>query len=160
MLLTTHRIQSDLTFMSAKFFALLVGGLIPAVLLGFAGLFQKLASQHNLGTGPFLIVIGLSTCATGGIYLLIDRDSSFHLSGAGLTLLSGLFWATANGLILIALRKLGASISQLAPLYNMNTLIAVGAGLILLAEWKTVNPLRIVLAAILIIAGGILAARS
>ncbi|WP_437228226.1 hypothetical protein SH661x_000789 [Planctomicrobium sp. SH661] len=145
--------------MLSKNVALLIGGLIPALVLGFAGIFQKLASPH-LGTGPFLIVTGLTTCIVGSVFLILEKDASCDLKSAGLAFLYGVSWASAVGMISISLRKLGGSMSQLAPLYNMNTLIAVLAGLVLLAEWKTVNPPRIILASLFIIVGGLLAAKS
>ncbi|SFI45165.1 hypothetical protein [Planctomicrobium piriforme] len=146
--------------MTSKQLALLIGGLIPAVALGFAAVCQKLASQQGIGAGPFLIVGGLVISAVGGVFLLVERDATIQWQAAGYTALFALCWATATGLISFALRKLGGSMSQLVPIYNMNTLIAVLAGLVLLAEWKTVSPPKILAAAVLIIAGGVLAARS
>lgn len=146
--------------MSFKYLGLIVGGLLPALLLGFAGVFQKLATNHPLGTGPFLMLTGLTTCLIGGLYSLLDRDWEISRNGALMTFVFSLFWSTSTGLILIAMRKFGASISQLAPLYNLNTLVAVLAGLLLLAEWRSVHPTRILLASVLIICGGLLAVRS
>ncbi|MCB9143176.1 MAG: hypothetical protein H6646_12980, partial [Anaerolineales bacterium] len=56
--------------------------------------------------------------------------------------------------------RFDGQISQLVPLYNMNTLVAVLIGLVVLAEWRTVDPRKLAIAAILIVLGGILAARS
>jgi len=146
--------------MSTKMFALLLGGVIPAFLLGFAAIFQKLAGQHQLGTGFFLVITGLTTTLIGGICLAVDQDRSITPSGVGMAFLFGLFWAVSSWMITLSMRKYGASISQLAPLFNMNTLIAVLAGLVLLAEWKSVSPPRILLCAFFIIVGGLLAAKS
>ena len=60
--------------------------------------------------------------------------------------------------IAIALRRYNGQISQLVSLYNMNTLVAVLIGLILLSEWQTVNIVKIVASSVLIIVGGVLAA--
>jgi len=146
--------------MTPKFLALLVGGLVPAIFLGLAAIMQKLISQYPIGIGPFLIVTGLGTCLAGAVFLAIDRDPSLSPASIGMTFIFGLFWATATGCISIALKKLGGSISQLAPLYNTNTLVAVVISLVLLSEWKTVQPTRILIASAFIIIGGVLAARS
>jgi hypothetical protein len=60
--------------------------------------------------------------------------------------------------IALALGRYEARISQLVPLYNMNTLVAVGLGLTVLGEWREVNLLRLLLGAGLAVTGGILAA--
>jgi uncharacterized membrane protein len=146
--------------MTPKQLALLVGGVLPAFLLGFAGIFQKLAMNGSMGTGPFLIVTGATTMIVGGIFTLCENDGTHAPRAVGYTVLFALMWGSASGLISLALRKLGGQMSQLVPLYNMNTLIAVLAGLMMLSEWRTVSPPRILLAAAMIIVGGILAARS
>ncbi|HWL09315.1 MAG TPA: hypothetical protein VNQ76_12985 [Planctomicrobium sp.] len=146
--------------MTSKQIALLIGGLLPAFGLGFAAIFQKLSGHHGIATGPFLVLVGLCTACVGGVFILFERDAAITFKAAGYTLLFGVFWAVSSGLISLSLRKLGGSISQLAPLYNMNTLVAVLAGLVLLAEWRTISPPKILAATLLIIAGGILASRS
>jgi uncharacterized membrane protein len=145
--------------MQTKYLAILAGGLLPALGLGIAGLFQKLASQST-GTGVFLIVTGLATCFIGSLFLLTERDLTFSSPGLACAFLFGICWALSSGLISFTLRRLGGSLSQLVPIYNTNTLVAVLAGLILLGEWKTVHPIRITLASIFIIIGGVLATRS
>jgi hypothetical protein len=51
-------------------------------------------------------------------------------------------------------------VSVIVPLYNMNTLVAVGIGLVLLGEWKDVNLWRLLSGAALIVVGGVLAGTS
>lgn len=146
-------------FMPTKYLAILAGGLLPALGLGVAGLFQKLSSQ-SMGTGVFLIVTGIASCLIGSLFILVERDASFSGEGLRNAFLFGICWAVSSGMITFTLRHLGGSISQLVPIYNTNTLVAVLAGLILLGEWKSVDPLRITLASLFIIIGGVLATRS
>lgn len=134
--------------------ALFIGGMLPAVLLGLASIFQKLSTTAGIGLGPLLIVIGLTSTAVGAVFCA-DGDWTWTRGGTGYAVLFGVCWATATGCVGLALKKYGAQISQLVPLYNMNTLIAVVIGLIAFAEWRTVQPLRISLAAVLIVSGGI-----
>lgn len=146
--------------MNLKQMDLIVGGFLPAIGLGIAALCQKLSGHHGIATGPFLIVVGISTIIVGSIFIAVEGDSGISPKAVGYTLMFAVFWATSSGLISLSLRKLGGNISQLAPLYNMNTLVAVVLGLLLLAEWRTISPPKILAATCLMIAGGILASRS
>ena len=146
--------------MSGKVWALVLGGIAPAVLLGLSSVFQKLSNGSGMATGPFLVGAGLTSAVVGAAFALIERDSQTSPAGRVYTALFGVVWALGIGGIGLAIRRYGAPISQLVPLYNMNTLVAVLVGLVALGEWRTISPPRILLAAVLIIAGGILAARS
>lgn len=50
--------------------------------------------------------------------------------------LFGLLWAAGTGAVTFALGRYGGQISQFAPLYNMNTLVAVLVGLVVFGEWQ------------------------
>lgn len=54
----------------------------------------------------------------------------------------------------MALIRYDAAVSQLAPLYNMNTLVAVLLGLLVFAEFRDVQVLRLAAGALLIVLGG------
>jgi uncharacterized membrane protein len=70
----------------------------------------------------------------------------------------GLLWSAAIGCIVLALARYDANISQLVPLYNLNTLVAVTIGMAVLGEWRDVVPWRVVAGAVLAVAGGVLVA--
>ncbi len=140
--------------------ALVIGGVLPALMLGVAGIFQKLSTNSGIGTGPFLIGVGITTVIVGSVFLLVEKQAAVSAQSAGLTMLYGLVWATATGFVALALSRYGAQISQLVPLYNMNTLVAVILGLLIFAEWRHVDPWKLLAAAVLIVAGGVLAARA
>ncbi len=146
--------------MSARVIAILLGGVLPALLLGMTGVLQKLSTNARIGTGPFLIGVGVTTAIVGGVFMVLERDATIGQKSALYTILFGLVWATAIGCIAIALRRFDGQISQLVPLYNMNTLVAVLIGLVILGEWQTVDPRKLAVAAILIVIGGVLAARA
>ena len=68
----------------------------------------------------------------------------------------GAFWAV-GALIQLTALKGGADVSRLTPIYNMNTLLVVFLGIILLKELPDAsNMLRVAAGAVLIVAGGIL----
>lgn len=146
--------------MSARVIAILLGGVLPALLLGMTGVLQKLSTNARIGTGPFLIGVGVTTAIVGGVFMVLERDATIGQKSALYTILFGLVWATAIGCIAIALRRFDGQISQLVPLYNMNTLVAVLIGLVILGEWQAVDPRKLAVAAILIVIGGVLAARA
>ena len=61
--------------MSERAIAILLGGILPALMLGLTGVFQKLSNNARIGTGPFLIGAGLTTALVGGVFLLLERDT-------------------------------------------------------------------------------------
>jgi uncharacterized membrane protein len=146
--------------MNSNIASLLVGGLLPALLFGVSGVIQKTSAKAGIGTGPFLVVVGVVVILIGGIFTAVERDTTVNWPGAGQAALFGVLWASGIGSIAIALSRYEGQISQLVPLYNMNTLVAVVIGLVALSEWQTLQTGRLLLGAVLTVAGGILAATS
>jgi uncharacterized membrane protein len=140
--------------------ALVVGGLLPAILFGLSSVFQKTSAQAGIGTGPYLVVIGLTVMLCGAALTCIQRDVTVNAASATRAAAYGVLWASAVGCIAFALARYEARISQLVPLYNTNTLVAVVIGMIALGEWQEVRPARLLLAAVFTITGGVLAATS
>ncbi len=140
--------------------ALLIGGLLPAVLFGISGVLQKTSAKAGIGTGPYLVVIGLVVVTVGLTVTVIQGDRTINLQSALNTCAYGLFWSSGIMCIALALGRYDARISQLVPLYNMNTLVAVGLGLLVLGEWKEVNSWQLSFGAGLAVVGGVLAATS
>lgn len=146
--------------MSKQTLAILIGGLLPAVLYGAAGVLQKTASKTGIGPGPYVLVIGVTAAVIGGVITLVSRDAPVTWSGAGHTAGFAVLWSAAIVSIMLALGKYEGPVSVVVPLYNMNTLIAVLLGLFVLGEWEGVNGWRLVGGAVLIVAGGALAGTS
>ena len=146
--------------MSNSTLALLIGGLLPALCFGLSGAVQKVTAKAGIGTGPYLIVVGVVVVAAGVVVTAVDGDRTLTRAGGGYSVLFGVLWATGIGSIAVALGRYEGRISQLVPLYNMNTLVAVLVGLVAVGEWQAVQPGRVLLATALIIGGGVLAATS
>jgi uncharacterized membrane protein len=146
--------------MSKQTLAILIGGLLPALLYGGAGVLQKTASKTGIGPGPYIFIIGAVAAIIGGIITLVSRDTSVTWSGGAQTAGFAVLWSAAIVLIVVALGRYEGPVSVIVPLYNMNTLIAVLLGLLVLGEWEGVNGWRLVAAAVLIVAGGALAGTS
>ena len=144
--------------MSKTTLALLIGGLLPAVLFGVASTFQKSAARAGIGTGPYLIAIGAVVLLVGVAVTVVQSNSTATREGVAWTCGYGLLWSAAIGCIVLALARYDANISQLVPLYNLNTLVAVAIGMAVMGEWRDVVPWRVVAGAILAVAGGVLVA--
>jgi drug/metabolite transporter (DMT)-like permease len=146
--------------MNKETIGLLVGGILPAFLFGTVGVLQKSANKLGIGLGIYLVGIGLGVLITGATIYLLIPDRLFSIQSGGYAVLIGLIWSLGMCAVAVALNNYGSAIAKLAPLYNLNTLIAVILGLWLFAEWKEVNVWRLSLGAIFILLGGALVAKA
>lgn len=146
--------------MTSSHWAMLIGGIIPAVFFGVSGAFAKSSNQAGIGTGLYLVCIGLSVTLVGVCYYLLVPDRSISLRSGLFASLVGLTWAIAAGMVALVLTRYGVPVSKLAPLYNMNTLVTVLIGLFLFAEWKDVQALKLLLGTGFVVLGGIIVANS
>ena len=139
--------------------AVVVGGLIPAVLFGLSGALQKGVTNTGTGLAAYLLAVGAGVVAVGAAFwATLPAEHAATGKGLGLAVLLGACWAGGMGLVAIALTRHGGQIAQLAPLYNTNTLVTVLIGLVVFSEAASLDVPRLVLGAVLIIAGSILAA--
>lgn len=140
--------------------ALVVGGLLPALVLSVTGPMMKCSVRAGAGPGEFLVLFGITLVALG-LVLRLWRGGRVLPRAAVLTgVMTGALWALGTGLTLLALGRLGASISQITPLFNMNTLVVVLLGLWVFKEHEQVRPLPLVIGAAAIILGAVLVARA
>jgi len=124
------------------------------------GVLQKYTNKLGIGLGLYLVGIGFGVLITGAVIYLMFPDRLFSTEAGRYAVLIGSLWSLGMCSVAIALNTYGAAIAKLAPLYNLNTLIAVLLGLWLFAEWKEVNVWRLALGSILIVLGGALVAKS
>ena len=144
--------------MSQQLIGILLGGIIPAVLLGILAICQKLSNQAGIATSWLIITAGIGVLIVGLCLHVIMPDKTISLKSALPAVGVGLCWGISMGLIGIALVNYGVPISKLVPLYNMNTLVAVVLGLLIFGEWQELNLGRLLVGSFLIIIGGSLAA--
>lgn len=142
--------------MSPKLLGLLVGGLVPALFFGVSGVFSKTSGDAGMPVGPHLMFIGLGVSATGVLFNLALPGGVPSSGAIASSSLLGFFWSLGIGFLFIALVRYQTPLSQLVPLYNMNTLITVAIALVVFAEWKDTNVAQLLLGAGLIVAGGVL----
>ena len=144
--------------MSNQVAGMILGGFIPAILLGVFALFQKLSVTLGAQPGPYLLFVGVGVITVAGVLMLFGSRGSLPLPAMGASLATGLIWAIAVTLIAVAQGRFGASVARLVPLFNMNTLVAVLLGFLVFAEWQGVRVPRLSLGAVLIVVGGTLVA--
>lgn len=146
--------------MTPSYWAMLLGGIIPAVFFGISGAFTKSSNQAGIGTGLYLVCIGASITLVGVCCYLLMPDRNISLRSGFFASLVGMTWAVAAGMVALALTRYGVPVAKLAPLYNMNTLVTVLIGLFLFAEWKDVQALKLLLGTGFVVIGGIIVANS
>ena len=146
--------------MKTETLGLVVGGLLPAVMFALSGVLQKVSSNTGIGLGPFLIATGLAIVAVGGIAWLVYPERAVNSAGLLSAFGMGVAWAFGVSAVIVALSRFTIPLSKLVPLYNTNTLLAILISLVIFAEWQQVQTFKLLLGAILIICGSILAAGS
>ncbi len=144
--------------MTAQTLGIVIGGFLPALFFGLSGVFAKPATQAGIGTGLYILFVGLAAAFVGLAIYLLDPVKTLSFRSGLFASLVGITWAIAAGLVAFALSKYDVPIAKLVPLYNMNTLVAVLIGLVVFAESKDLNTTRLVVGSVFIIAGGSLVA--
>lgn len=146
--------------MNTHWIGIVVGGLLPALLYGVAGVLMKASTQQGIGLGLYLLCAGTGVMSVGGAYCWLVPDKTIGVQSACYALSMGMAWGVGTLLVTIGLTRFAVPISKLVPLYNMNTLVAVLLGLWLFAEWQQIRPLQLAVGALLIVAGGTLVANA
>jgi len=140
--------------------AMIMGGLLPALFFGLSGVFAKPSTQAGIGTGLYLVCVGLAAALVGLVYHLCIPEKTISMRSGGFAVLVGLTWAVAAGSVAFALSRYAVPISKLVPLYNMNTLVTVSIGLVAFAEWKDVHVSKLIVGSVLVVIGGALVANA
>jgi uncharacterized membrane protein len=144
--------------MDSRYAPLILGGLVPALLYGLAGVLQKGSARAGGTVSIYLIVFGVATVVTGLTYRVLLADPSSPTRSILPALAAGLAFGAGAGLISFSIIRYNAPVSQLAPIYNMNLLVTVALGLVVFSEYRDVQATRLLLGAVLVLAGGWLAA--
>ena len=130
------------------------------MVLGLTGPLMKSAIRAGIGVGEFLVLFGI-TLAIVGALSRIRTGAGKTSRGAVITgIVTGILWSLGTGLNLVALGRFDANISQLTPLFNMNTLVVVLLGLWIYKEHQMVRPLPLVLGAGMVVFGAVFVTRA
>ena len=146
--------------MTAKSTALLLGGFLPALIYGGSAMFQKMSTSLGISLSAYLVATGIGIALVGLGYYLFDNSFTFSVKSGLYAGAFGLTWGIATGLVAYTLLNFDVPISQLVPLYNMNTMVAVLLALVIFSEWKDLHTIKLLTGSALIVAGAILVANS
>jgi len=119
---------------------------------------MKCSVLAGAGTGEFLVLFGITLAAIGAVCRIRSHDGVIPRAAVLTGIATGVLWSLGTGLNLVALGRLGASISQITPLFNMNTLVVVLVGLWVFREHQQVHPAPLLVGAVAIIVGAVLVA--
>jgi uncharacterized membrane protein len=146
--------------MTSKSTALILGGFLPALIYGGSAVFQKISTSLGISLSAYLVATGLGVAMVGIGFYIFDNSFVFSVKSGFYAYAFGLTWGIASGLVAYTLLNFEVPISQLVPLYNMNTLVAVILALIVFSEWKDLHMIKLLSGSALIVVGAILVANS
>ena len=146
--------------MSSKAMALLIGGFLPAFIYGGSAIFQKFSTNLGISISTYLIAVGVGVVVAGLGFYFFGDTAPFSIKASSFAGLFGLTWGIASGLVAYSLLHFKIPISQLVPLYNMNTLIAVLLALVIFSEWRDLHTVKLIAGSVLIVIGAIFVANA
>lgn len=146
--------------MSTKATALLLGGFLPAIIYGGSAIFQKLSTNIGISISAYLVAVGIGVALAGFGFYFFENTVLLSIKASSYAVIFGITWGIASGLVAFSLLNYSVPISQLVPLYNMNTLVAVLLGLIIFSEWKDLNTVKLISGGVLIVIGAIFVANA
>jgi len=146
--------------MTPQTLGLIIGGILPAFFFGYSNVAVKMSTNAGLGLPYVLLMSGAGGVVVGGVLLFMNPESAVNTKSALIMFSGGLIWAISMACITYAITKFNMPLSQLNPLFNLNTLVAVLASLWLFAEWQQVKVPQLLMGSLLIVAGGALVARA
>ena len=134
---------------------IIIGGFMPAIMLGLFSIFQKLGAQKGVGPELFIFLGGITIAIVGAILITTMNSGNFNLRSILWGLLSGTCWAIATACVSYAVFNYNTPMSKLSPIFNTNTLTTVILGMLILGEWKELKVIKVFIGAIMIIIGAI-----
>ena len=132
-------------------------GLIAAVFFALNTIIYKVAQQKgNFSPYYGVFMFGVGAILIFGIFLLFNPGFNFELKSSGLAVIAGAVWAIGMIAVAVAISQ-KAEVARLAPIYNINTILAVIMGIIFLHEVPNSSQMfRVISGAVLIVVGAIL----
>jgi len=136
--------------------SIIIGGLLPALFVGLALTFLKMAGMHGIGAGSSMIIVGLGVCLAGLIAHVLGLSGFGSTKAMVLSLLVGIFWGIGTLLMLFAVSKLGLPMVVSASLAASNVVVVVMISLFILGENSSISLVKLIVGMIAILFGSIL----
>ena len=137
-----------------QFSSILLGGLVPALLLGIGSTLQRGSNISGITPSFYLGFLSLGFLIAAVLLSFAMPHQILSLRGCFLAGLNGLIWGAAYSLMMYPLSHSHISMAQLIPLVNMNTLVTVILCLWLFAEWQNISVSSLLVGSLLIVIGG------
>ena len=132
---------------------ILIGGIVPAVLLGIGTVLMRASIGAGASIPIFLASTGTATAAAGWLAIAANGRSIVTTGGVALAAATGLSWAFADACMAYGFGTLKLPVSVVAPLVNSNALIAVVVGAQIFSEWQDLNMTKVAIGVLLICSG-------
>ena len=132
---------------------IIIGGLLPAVLFGIIGVFQKLGAQTGVDVSVWLASFGAAMLLFGCVGILVSGAVAWSAAGVAYGAGAGCAYAMGSGALTLAIVHFREPISKLIPVVNISTLVTALAALIWLDEASEVDGRQLAIGAVLTIAG-------
>lgn len=143
-----------------RIYIVCIGGLLPAFAFGISAVFQKAAIMNGVGPGTYLVYDALVALVIGLVLRQIYGETDWGLSALPLTLSGTVCFTLAGGAISFALWRWQAPISLIAPITVISTLVTVVLSLWIFAEHEVLSAWKVLVGALLVVAGAALVASS
>ena len=134
-----------------------VYGLFAAFFFALNTILYKVAQQKgNFSPYYGILMFSIGIIIAAGAFFLFKPSFEFEWKSSGLAIVAGAVWAVGMIAVAIAISQ-KADVARLAPIYNINTILAVLMGIIFLKEIPdTSQMIRVIAGAVLIVIGAIL----
>lgn len=134
----------------------MIGGVFPAILVGLALTFLKLAGLNGVGAGSGMVVTGVGVMLAGIIAHFLGLSGFKTTKGIFYSFLVGLFWGTGTLLMLYAVSKLHLPMAVSASLAATNVLVVVIFSITLFGEYTSLSLPKLIIGILAILFGSIL----
>ena len=132
-------------------------GLIAAFFFALNTILYKASQQKgNFSPNYGILMFAIGIVIVSGMFFLLNPSFQFDWKSSGLAIIAGAVWAVGMICVVIAISQ-KADVARLAPIYNINTILAVLMGIIFLKEIPDTSQMfRVISGAVLIVIGAIL----
>ena len=132
-------------------------GLIAAFFFALNTILYKAAQQKgNFSPNYGILMFAIGVIIVSGVFFIASPSFQFEWKSSGLAIISGAVWAVGMICVVVAIYQ-KADVARLAPIYNINTILAVLMGIIFLKEIPDSSQMiRVIGGAVLIVVGAIL----
>ena len=131
-----------------------VYGILAAVALGTYNFLYALIPK-GISSSTILMGVGMGLAVMGILIKLLSRDATFVPSQLKWPILIGLVLGIGIFMVTKAFLDPNIRVSQLVPLININALVCVFLGLVILKEYQTAPLLKVIIGTILILLGAV-----